>query len=138
MTTSEFATTLLNNAEKQLKVCFADLTDEQYRSTPVEGMMGAKDLILHLIDVYIAVQDMAKGVDHLWGSHHSPDTSLNEDLARLWKERATAVEIALAHLEDKPAYAMDYLIEHDFYHIGQICWMRKKLQPDWTTYEIYR
>lgn len=137
MTTPEFASFVIDNAEFQLRACLTGLTDDQYKSMPVEGMMSAKDLVMHLMDCYQAVEDMANGVEHQWGSYASPDTGIDFDIAKLFEARAKAASIAESKLGEKPSYARDFIIAHDYYHVGQICWMRQKLDPSWTTYEIY-
>lgn len=137
MTAKEFAENLLNESLFQLNACISGVTEEQFLSQPLAPMMSMRDCLEHLTECCVYVQKNSKGEEHEWGTYAFPSASAEELLHLFKSERAKALEIALSKFDDNPDYAKDFLIAHEFYHVGQMAIARHAMDPEWSVYSIY-
>lgn len=138
MTGKEFAETLLEESDYQFMACINGLTEDQFTSKPVDHIMSARECLEHMTECCIAAMAHAKGDKHDWGTYKFPEGTMAE-LVELFKgERAKAAACALENFEEKSFLAKDFLIAHEFYHIGQMAAVRLALDPEWNMYSIYR
>lgn len=101
--------------------------------------MSLRIALIHLAEVYVAVQKQCRGEEHEWGSY-APSSSAEGHLIQAFhEERRRAVEAILGlDDEEKAAHlALDFIILHDAYHVGQLCSLRLKIEPEWNMYVIY-
>lgn len=139
MTVKELLGKQMEASGFQLSKCIegwpADCFDEKL--TP--DTMSLRITLIHLTEVYIAVQKQCRGEDHEWGSY-SPSSSAEElVMENMHEERKKAVDAILGlDDEEKAAHiALDYIILHDAYHVGQLCSLRLRIEPEWNMYVIY-
>lgn len=137
MNGKEFAQTLLAESDYQINACLKDLKEEDFASRPIGQLMSFKETLEHLTECCKAVQAQGRGEEHSWGTFKFPEGSMAELVALFQVEREKAVDAALEGFETKPGMAKDFLICHEFYHVGQLAVMRSVLQPEWNPYAIY-
>ena len=138
MTGQEFAEILLDESDYQFLACLNGVSEENFNTKAISQMMSMRECVEHMIDCCIASQRLAAGEKYEWGSFHMPDASMLDLIERYKRERVKAAHIALDHLESKPSFAKDFLIAHEFYHVGQLSTLRSSLDPDWDMHSIYR
>lgn len=137
MTAREFAESLLNESSYQVHACLKDASDADFNAKPIPVMMSIRECVEHLIECTLAVQTMLAGEKYNWGSYSLPANTIGDALAIFDAERAKAVSGALDCLDENPSYVKDFLIAHEFYHVGQLCSIRIALNPDWDFMCIY-
>jgi hypothetical protein len=96
-----------------------------------------RELIVHLSETAVAVETIAGGGKFEWGSY-KPQATDWEGLIAEWQGlRSKAIE-ALARWDDEAiTIAADYIVAHDYYHVGQIVATRLAVEPEWNSYVIY-
>ncbi len=103
-----------------------------------QGGMSVREIVEHLCEVYTAFQRIARGEDYKWGSYKVDDHSSSHLLELRKKLRDEAVDFATSSSEDQVLQgAMDYLVLHDAYHVGQLALIRMNADPAWNPYSIY-
>lgn len=101
--------------------------------------MTPKDTVVHLTEAYVAGQKQIKGARHSWGTYAA--TSDDQDaLVETMKQERAAFWNAAEESGDPTQYktAMLYGSNHDYYHVGQLCTMRRAVDPAWDSDSIYR
>ncbi|MEI8281950.1 MAG: hypothetical protein WCG75_06065, partial [Armatimonadota bacterium] len=138
MTGKDFAISLLEESGYQFKMCLANISDDGFVSKPLGHVMSLREALEHQAEACIAVQKDAVGEKHQWGTYHFPEAPI-ADLIEIYDvERAKAVDIALDKFDEHSHYAKDYLIAHEFYHVGQMAAVRIALNDGFEAYSIYR
>ena len=100
--------------------------------------MSIREIVEHLCEVYTAVETMSKGGEHAWGTFSIEDKSWANLTAQYKSLRAKALAIAHAASDDKAINsASDFLVGHDYYHIGQLASLRLATDSTWDPYSIY-
>ncbi len=138
MTAHDFAESLLNESEFQLFASLKDVSESDFTAKPIPVVMSMRECVEHLIECCKAVQAMVAGEKYNWGSYKLEASSMSDALDTFRTERAKAKALSLEHFETKPSLAKDFLIAHEFYHVGQICSLRHALNPEWDSYSIYQ
>lgn len=138
MTGKDFAISLLDESCYQFKMCMAGISEDGFAAKPLGHVMSIREALEHQTEACIAVQKDAAGEKHSWGTYHFPEGSIAELLEIFDAERAKAVAIALDKFDDHPHYVKDYLIAHEFYHVGQMAAIRLALNDGFEAYSIYR
>lgn len=137
MTAKEFASNLLDESLFQLNACLDGVSQDQFVSQPIPPVMSMRDCLEHLTECCVAVQTDLSGGKHNWGTYSFPEGSMEALKAVFQTERAKAVEAALASFDDNAHHAKDFLIAHEFYHVGQMAIARHAIDPEWNVYSIY-
>ncbi|MBS1717913.1 MAG: hypothetical protein JSS72_09305 [Armatimonadetes bacterium] len=102
----------------------------------VETAMSARESVNHLTECYEAVLKKAKGEAHEWGTFQMDTSNFGAAVAKMFDHRAKAISM-LGGMSDGLETATMFIVMHDPYHVGQLCTLRAKVQPDWNPYSIY-
>jgi hypothetical protein len=138
MLASEFASSQAEDCLHQLSACFKDVNDEHATQKPVECMMSIRETALHLMEAYTAIEKAAKGEKHEWGSFRDPGGDFASLIEKFHTARAVAVAAALASMDTNQSLIKDYVIGHDYYHVGQLVSIRLMLDSNWDYHSIYK
>lgn len=131
----ELLAELADESGFQLKKTFEGLSGEDSAKKPVPAMMSARETVAHLTEVYHAATMRARGVEYRWGTYIVEGDW--ETILRGFEDmRSSAIEVLTqgGHSE----LLKDFVIAHDFYHVGQMATFRLSLDPKWDAYSIYR
>jgi uncharacterized damage-inducible protein DinB len=115
----------------QVRAAVREMRAGTWDARLAEGGMTVRETMIHLCDVYRYVSEKARGGEPRWGTYRG-DGSL-DDFDKL---RSVAIEACLAS-EDPYELLTDYIIAHDAYHVGQLCFIRRAREPDWDAYAVY-
>lgn len=139
MTTKELLSKQMDSSGFQLSKCIEGWNPAAFDDKLTPNSMSLRVTLVHLAEVYQAVQKQARGDEHEWGSYTPISDGAEALQADLWRERKLAVDAVLAVGDDDKAahMALDYIILHDAYHVGQLCSLRLSIEPDWNMYVIY-
>jgi hypothetical protein len=133
-----FADLMMDESGFQFKACLNGVSEQDFVAKPLEEMMSIREILEHHTECCIAVQKDFNGQKFKWGTFKFPEGSV-EELVMLYEvERARAVALAIDNFDIKPNYAKDYIIAHEFYHVGQLAAIRIALKNGWEPYSIYR
>jgi uncharacterized damage-inducible protein DinB len=138
MLASEFASSQAEDCLHQLSACFKDVNDEHATQKPVECMMSIRETALHLMEAYTAIEKAAKGEKHEWGSFSDPGGDFASLIEKFHTARAVAVAAALASMDTNQSLIKDYVIGHEYYHVGQLVSLRLMLDSNWDYHSIYK
>ncbi|MFO0045778.1 MAG: hypothetical protein ACK53G_10130, partial [Armatimonadota bacterium] len=138
MLASEFASSQAEDCLHQLSACFKDVNDEHATQKPVECMMSIRETALHLMEAYTAIEKAAKGEKHEWGSFRDPGGDFASLIEKFHTARAVAVAAALASMDTNQSLIKDYVIGHEYYHVGQLVSLRLMLDSNWDYHSIYK
>lgn len=126
----------LANAQFQITQAIDGLDAERAEARPNELGMTIKEQIVHLTEAAIAAKKAFADEKHEWGSYVPEDGSW-EGVQKTWLETRGSVVASLPDDEAAIMHAHEYLVAHDYYHVGQICAARRTVEPNWDTYAIY-
>ncbi len=130
---SSFASSL-----QQVNAIYAGLPDSSWDTKLVPTAMSPRETLLHLSECCVALQKIAAGEVHEWGSYKASDNSAAGLMSQFQSERAKAVEAANTFTEkDKLEEGMGFLSLHEAYHVGQLAQLRIHTEPDWNYLSIY-
>jgi hypothetical protein len=137
MDTQSFLKSAFDKTGYQVKMVFDGLTDLD--TNPIPAMFSPREQLAHLWEVYQAVLTLAAGGKHPWGEFEIPDSIKSNAYEECMRARQAACEKIL-ELDEEQAlkFGMDFIVEHDAYHVGQMCSMRLALDPEWNAYSIYQ
>jgi len=108
-----------------------------HKVTP--GAMTPREQVAHLMEAYHAFLETTAGRKHEWGSYRPVAQDTSALISEFKVKRAQAVAAALDPANEAKLHeAHEFLIGHDYYHVGQMCLARIATQPDWNCYAIYR
>ena len=138
MTGREFADVLIDESGYQLNACLAGVTEETFVAKPLGAMLSIRETFEHLTECCLAVQAVFAEEKFSWGTYRFPAGTMDELIKIFDGERAKAVAIALDNFDSKPDYSKEYLIAHEFYHVGQMVSIRLALNDGFEPYSIYR
>lgn len=97
-----------------------------------------REIVAHLCECYEAAIAQSEGREHEWGSYDAGDKSTPILLGNFQALRERAVEKVLAGDDAAIWHGHQFIVAHDYYHIGQLCAARVADDPSWDTYAIYR
>lgn len=138
MTAQELAIKQIRASADMFDRSIAGLSPAEFDQRVNEHTMSAREMVAHLTECCLAVQEGLAGQAHQWGSYSAGDRTPEELLAELAAERQKAWDQLAAAEGDKPLeMGMDYLALHDAYHVGQMVTLRLTLDPSWNSYSIY-
>jgi uncharacterized damage-inducible protein DinB len=128
----------VSNAGSTLQVILAGLPDEATTQKAHPSMLSIAEAVNHLSESYGAFVAHEKGEEHQWGSFQSNASSFDEAVEELFALRDQAVALITDDASESTLKsALDYLANHDWYHIGQIATNRQVFQPEWSSYSLY-
>ncbi len=127
----------LDSSLHQIKMCFEGLADLDVKPIPVS--MSPRETLAHLFECYTAFITHAGGGKHEWGVFQVPAEVKADPAKYVWSLREEAVAVFNAGNEETVVpLALDFLVLHDCYHVGQMCTLRLTLDPEWPAYSIYK
>ena len=138
MDTTEVLKYQMETCAKQVDAVFDSLPDNLWDHKTSEGCMTPRETVVHLAEAYVAAGKHMSGEEHEWGSFRLEASDPSELMRAMRRERQLAVEAILSGDADKaPEAATQYLMLHDAYHVGQMCALRVREEPEWDAYSIY-
>jgi len=138
MNTHEFTETAMASAGRQLEQVLAGLKEEHSDVKVASVASSARETLEHLVDCYVNTPAAVEGKEPQWGSYTIEDKSLANLLKLCAELRAKAVQKILTAPEDKVGeLALNYIILHDAYHVGQLALLRMQTDASWDPYSIY-
>jgi hypothetical protein len=135
VTSPELLDHLLKSSGFQIEQCYAGISEEAMDALPAPAMMSPRQILGHLTECCIACQEKVAGKEHAWGSY-TPPTATSELLDAYRVEREKAVGALDGSAESVDA-AADFLVAHEYYHVGQLCTARLTADSGWNAYSIY-
>ncbi len=138
MEAAELLREQLDDARYQLEMATEGMSEDQmdHRLSPTS--MTPREQIAHLCEAYQALITLFEGGKHQWGAYDAGDRTTGPLKAHAWDLRGRAIEAAFAKGDrDALKHAHDYVLAHDYYHVGQVCAVRVALDPAWDPYSIY-
>lgn len=129
----------LSNTRYQLGKCLDGLTPDQYASAPLASMMTPVQTMEHLCEAYTALEAALLKKSHEWGSYSSGISDPEQLKTHMFALRDRITQM-VCESQDEQAYAMaeDYMVQHDAYHVGQLCACRIATDPEFNPYSIYQ
>lgn len=139
MTANELLKAEIDDAGYQLTKVMEGLdeTTADHRATPES--MSAREMIEHLTEAYVALTTQLQGDKYEWGSYKSPYPSWPGIRATWLSERGKAIQATFSASSDEAInLARDFIVAHDYYHVGQMMTQRLSLDPKFDSYVIYQ
>lgn len=128
----------LDQSKLQIEKVFEGIGEAELDMKLTDQAMTPREILEHLCECYHAVITEAAGGKHEWGTYSIEDKSFANLTKQAWSLRAQAAQAALDKGDEEAAmYAFNYIILHDAYHVGQMCLVRMKADPNWNAYAIY-
>lgn len=138
MTGKEFAAQLVDECGYQLKACLVGISEANFVATPLEGVLSIRDALEHCTEACVASSMGVAGEKHSWGTYKFPDGSVSDLVAIFDAERAKAVAAVMDKFDEDAHFVKDYIIAHEFYHVGQMVSVRLAFDDGFEPYSIYR
>ena len=127
-----------SDTRKILKLVLTDLPDDAVTQKAHPSMLSISDAVSHLTECYLAYAAHVNGLQHEWGSYESPFESFSEAVDGMLAQRDAVTNLIPAEADEETLKtAMGYLVNHDWYHIGQIATNRQVFEPGWSSFSIY-
>jgi len=126
----------LANAQFQITQAIDGLDAEHAEARSNELGMTIKEQIYHLTEAALAGKKSFTDEKYQWGSY-APEDGSWEGIKKGWLAIRAETVAAISEDEAVLTHAHEYLVAHDFYHVGQICAARRTVEPNWDTYAIY-
>lgn len=124
--------------KKQIDKVLQSFPQEHLDFKATEQAMSAREQLLHLGEVSLAVVEATKGAEHLWGTYEVQDTSFNTLMKSYEILRSEAVEASLSSGDETLLEKlMNFIVLHEAYHVGQLALTRLAVEPEWNAYTIY-
>jgi hypothetical protein len=139
MTATELLKDQLDDAGYQLTKVLEGMPEEALDKKLTPSSMSPREQVGHLCEAYEAFKVSAAGGKYEWGSYQPDNLETSLLVKELEAQRAKAVSAALNNPSDSTLkHAHEYILGHDYYHVGQMCLARLAVQTDWDPYAIYR
>lgn len=136
MTARDLLLKQLAHSERQVSLAIKGLDSSMAETRAYPDGMTIREQVHHLSEAAAATIAAFEGREHAWGSFETEDRSW-EGVKAAWQELRKAAVATLTDSEQALWGAHQFLVAHDYYHVGQIAAARRTGQPDWTSYEIY-
>jgi uncharacterized damage-inducible protein DinB len=139
MTCREYIAYEIDNSGFQLDKVLDGLKAEHLDHQLTDKAMTPREILLHLAEAYLAFVTETEGGKHEWGTFQPSDRGWEGVLKQFREQRAKAVAAAMSAQDDTQLkHAHDYIVAHDYYHVGQLALLRVQLDPNWDPYSIYQ
>jgi hypothetical protein len=139
MTATDLIKDQLDDSGYQLAKVIDGMPESGFDHKLTDIAMTPREQIAHLCEAYECFSVNAGGGKYEWGTYTAETGDTAALTVEFSKQRQKAVSAALSDASDeKIKLANDYIVGHDYYHVGQMCLSRLAVQPDWDSYTIYR
>jgi hypothetical protein len=139
MTATDLIKDQLEDSGYQLTKVIEGMPEHGFDHKLTDGAMTPREQIAHLAEAYECFSVNAAGGKYEWGTYKAASADTAALTTEFMKQREKAVAAALSDSSDeKIKLANDYILGHDYYHVGQMCLSRLAVEPDWDAYSIYR
>ena len=129
----------LDDAGYQLSKVLEDMPEDAMDKKVTRGAMSPREQVAHLCEAYEAFRVNSSGGKYEWGTYKPSAHDVGALVKEFEAKRAQAVSQALSNPSDETVkHAHEFILAHDYYHVGQMCLARIASQPDWDCYAIYR
>ncbi|MCC6686573.1 MAG: DinB family protein [Fimbriimonadaceae bacterium] len=139
MSAPEFLISGLNAAAKQINAVFSNIAADHWDRRATSEAMTPLESIRHLAHCYTAFMSEARGQSWDWRAPFDLGVTEPEDiLAKANELRAQAVDMVKSST-DETIYekAINYILLHDAYHVGQMALFRMQTDPTWDPHSLY-
>lgn len=115
------------------------LSESAWDARVSPSSMSPREQIGHLSECYHAAMEMMAGREYAWGSWTTSESTSTGLMAQWQQMRDHAVGEALREDATPKARqsAIDYIVLHDAYHVGQLVLIRIETDPGFDPYSIY-
>ena len=139
MTANELLKFQLDDVTYQLEKVLGGVQESTIDFKVAPTALSIREQVEHLCEVYTAVEEGSRGVDHAWGEFSIEDKSWSNLTTQFNTLRAQAIGI-VADAEDTSTITQSsgFMVGHEYYHIGQLATLRIATDPAWDPYSIYR
>ena len=138
MTAKELLRKQIDDVSYQLEKVLEGVSDSDLDFKLAPTVMTAREHVVHLCEVYTAVEEGSRGVEHAWGTYDVADRSWTQLKPLFESLRARAVEIVTSSDDDKSLLSgTGFIVNHDSYHVGQLSSIRIALDSTWDPSCIY-
>ena len=137
MTARELLTKQLADAESQLFQAIQGLDAEHAETRACAGGLTIREQIHHVAEAAYAMLESYEGREHQFGTWNPADRSW-QGIKDAWKTLRAEAVAKLPEDDVAMEAAAQYLVGHDYYHVGAIVTARLAIQPEWDAYVIYR
>lgn len=137
MTARELLLKQLSDSENQLVQAMAGLDSEHAEARVNPEGRTIRELVVHLGEASLAMLAAYEGREHEFGSWTPEDRSWAGTKAA-WKQLRDEAVAKLPEDDESLWAAAQYLVGHDYYHVGQIVAARLDIHPEWDAFVIYR
>ncbi len=128
----------VETAGKTLQKILIDFPSDMANEKAHESMFTTHEAVNHLTECYFAFEAHLKGEEHQWGSFVSTATTFSDAVSELIQKRDHATKLLTQESDEATlTSALDYLVSHDWYHIGQLATNRQVFVPGWNSYALY-
>jgi hypothetical protein len=139
MTAAELLKDQLDDSGYQITKVLEGMPESGMDHKVTPGSMTPREQISHLCEAYEAFKINSAGGKYEWGSYKAAAHETGALTAEFQAKRGEAVAAALANpTPETMKHAHEFIVGHDYYHVGQMCLARLAIQPDWNSYAIYR
>lgn len=129
----------LNAAAKQIHAVFDSIATDHWDRRATSEAMTPLESIRHLAHCYTAFMSEARGQSWDWRAPFDLGVTEPEDiLAKANELRAQAVDMVKSST-DETIYekAINYILLHDAYHVGQMALFRMQTDPTLDPHSLY-
>lgn len=139
MNTPQYLLNAIEAAQKQLLKSFEGLPESLANHRLTDEAMTPLETLEHICHVYAAFGTVVIGGTWDWSGGWSTDLKTVPELLSKVQEMHQKALVDLESNAGDHAYemALDYIILHHGYHVGQICLLRLSCEPGWDPYSIY-
>ncbi len=112
-------------------------TNLDFKISP--SAMSVRQQVEHLCEVYTAASEICRGEEHKWGEYSVDDKSWTNLKPLYLTLREQALKLLTESDDDQSLKrTSEFIIGHDYYHVGQLAALRIACDPEWNPYSIYR
>lgn len=137
MTARELLLRQLADAQNQVLQAISGLDAEHAEARATENGKTIREGVQHLAEAAVATLASFQGKEHEWGTY-SPEDRSWEGVKQEWLAHRKAAVEAMPEGDEALLNVSNFLVGHDYYHVGQIVAARLAVHPEWDMYAIYR
>jgi uncharacterized damage-inducible protein DinB len=139
MTANDLLQTQIRDARFQLDKVLEGIDGSHVDGQPIASMMSMRQTMVHLAEAYAATLAELAGEKYEWGSLRLDAGDWTALLAKVFGMRDEAVASLMASADEAKRIhlAHNYIVGHDYYHVGQLSALRIAADPEWDPYSIY-